>query len=62
MQFVREYIERFSTLIPKVLILTKSDLIKSVSEYIIPTPVFAKQLGIKIWKESSSRENKIKEA
>lgn len=62
MQFVRDYFDRIPQRTPKVLVHTKTDLLKSASDYILPTASFASQLKVKVWKESSCKEKRTKEA
>jgi hypothetical protein len=57
MQFVRDYNSLLYPLLPRILIQTKTDLIKQVTDYIKPTAIFASELGIKMWKECSAIDN-----
>lgn len=58
--YVKEYIEKFSEMIPKVLIRNKIDIVQESSRR--TTAVVASDLGIIVWKECSAKEKRIREA
>lgn len=62
MNFVKEFNEEFPPIIPRVLIQNKLDMISSQNQIIRPTAAFAHSMGIKIWKECSAKEQRIKDA
>lgn len=56
MNFLKEFNDEFSALIPRVLIQNKFDMINSQNDILRPTSAFSHSIGIKVWKECSAKE------